>query len=184
MGGQVGFDTGLGNPSCYTECAGSGVGPPCATGRHVHFRIRKNGVGSGILQATVCGWTVGADSGLTRNSLTYYPKLSATAPIANAHCPAGDPATDTPPATTPPSDTPPPTTTPEPAPTPAPLRGDANCDLRVSAIDATVLLQYSAGLLRTLCDVQAADSNANGSVDPVDAQLVLQLSAGVIQQLP
>jgi hypothetical protein len=54
----------------------------------------------------------------------------------------------------------------------------------VSSIDAAVLLQYSAGLVSTLCSLQSADSNANGRVDPIDAQLVLQLSAGLIARLP
>ena len=193
VGAAVDYDTGLGNPSCYSSCSG-GVGPPCATGRHIHFQIRKDGAGSGILQATICGWTVGADGGISRNGLTYYPDKSGAAPVFNAYCPAGDPVipTATLTETTLPSETPTPTSTPTPSPTPTPtptptplpLRGDANCDLRVNAIDATVLLQYSAGLLQTLCDAQAADANANGRVDPVDAALVLQLSAGVIQRLP
>jgi murein DD-endopeptidase MepM/ murein hydrolase activator NlpD len=196
VGAQVASDTDLGNPSCYTECAGTGVGPPCATGRHVHFQIRKSGAGSGILQATICGWTVGADSGLTRNGVTYYPDLSGAAPIANAYCPAGDPPagtlTSTPSLTLTPTLTPmptltptlTPTPTPTPSPTPLPIYGDANCDLRVNSIDAAVLLQYSAGLVRTLCSLQAADSNANGRVDPIDAQLILQFSAGIIDRLP
>jgi murein DD-endopeptidase MepM/ murein hydrolase activator NlpD len=185
IGAQVGFDTDLGNPSCYSSCSG-GVGPPCATGRHVHFQIRKDGAGSGILQATICGWAIGADSGISRNGLTYYRDKSGAAPIFNAYCPAGDPAT---PASTL-SNTPEPsatsteTPTPSPTPTPLPLRGDANCDAHVNAIDATVLLQYSAGLFAALCSLEAADSNANGRVDPIDAQLVLQLSAGVIASLP
>ncbi len=170
IGAQVGYDTDLGNPSCYTKCDGSGVGPPCATGRHIHFQIRKDGNGSGILQATICGWTVSADGGLTRNGITYYEDKSGAAPIANAYCPAGDPATATPPVET-------------PAPPPTPARGDANCDFRVNTIDATVLLQFSSGLMQLLCDVPAADANANGRIDPIDAQLVLQFSAGVIAAL-
>ncbi len=194
-GAAVGYDTDLGNPSCYSSCSG-GVGPPCATGRHIHFQIRKDGAGSGILQAVICGWTVGADSGLARNGVTYYPKLSATAPIANAYCPAGDPvpatetstpeatATNTSTPTNTPTPTPTSTPTPTPSPTPLPLYGDANCDLHVSSVDATVLLQYSAGMVETLCSLQSADANANGRVDPIDAQLVLQLSAGLIDRLP
>jgi murein DD-endopeptidase MepM/ murein hydrolase activator NlpD len=192
VGAQVGFETDLGNPSCYTECGGTGVGPPCATGRHIHFQIRKDGAGSGILQATICGWTVGTDGGLTRNGLTYYPDLSGAAPIANAYCPAGDPPPDTPASTPQPSSTatstttpsPTPTPTPSPTPTPRPIYGDANCDRQVSSVDATVLLQYSAGLVQTLCSLQSADSNANGRVDPIDAQLILQFSAGLIGSLP
>jgi murein DD-endopeptidase MepM/ murein hydrolase activator NlpD len=198
IGAQVGPDTDLGNPSCYTECAGTGFGPPCATGRHIHFQIRKNGSGSGILEAVICGWTVGADSGISRNGLTFYPDESGAAPIFNAYCPAGDPvptpldtaaaATETETNTSTPTSTstPTPTRTPTPTstPTPLPVFGDANCDLHVTAIDATVLLQYSAGFVRTLCGPSAADANNNGRVDPIDAQLVLQFSAGVIGRLP
>ena len=196
VGAQVSFDTDLGNPSCYTECAGTGVGAPCATGRHIHFQIRKDGAGSGILQATICGWTVGADGGLTRNGVTFYPDLSGAALIANAYCPAGDPPTDTPASTpapsstatstsTPPrSSTPTATATPTATPAPRPIYGDANCDRRVSSVDATVLLQFSAGLLQSLCSLQSADANANGHVDPIDAQLILQFSAGLIGSLP
>lgn len=183
VGAQVTLDTDLGNPSCYTECPGTGLGPPCATGRHIHFQIRRNGAGSGILQATICGWTVRSDSGLSRNAVTYYPSESGAAPIANAFCPTGDPPTPQPTAT--------PTTAPVPSPTPSPtatfppqyLRGDANCDGRVNPADATVLLQYTAGMGVTLCSPQAADSNNSGAITPVDAQLVLQFSAGVIRVL-
>jgi len=169
IGAQVGYDTDLGNPSCYTKCDGSGVGPPCATGRHIHVQIRRDGAGSGILQANICGWTVGSDSGISRNGLTYYPDKSGTAPIANAYCPAGDP----------------PIVTPTPDTKPAlPPRGDANCDRHINTIDATVLLQYASGLTRALCSLESADTNASGRIDPIDAQLVLQLSAGVIAALP
>lgn len=179
VGAQVTFETDLGNPSCYTECPGSGVGPPCATGRHIHFQIKRDGAGSGILQATICGWTVGADSGLTRNGVTYYPSKSGAAPIANAFCPAGDPPTPRP------TSTPTPTPTAEPSATfpPQYLRGDASCDGRVSATDAAIVLQHSVGLEIVLCSPQAADANSDGAVNPIDAQLVLQFSARVIDVL-
>jgi hypothetical protein len=176
VGAQVGYNTNLGNPSCYTKCEGSGAGPPCASGRHIHIQIRLSGSGAGILQTTICGWTIGADGGISRDGTTHYPSKSAVAPISNTGCPAGSPPASTP--------LPSPTQPKGPTPTPLPVRGDANCDLLINPIDAAVLLQHSAGLWQTLCNLEASDTNGNGRVDPIDAQLVLQLNAGVIHQLP
>jgi hypothetical protein len=90
-----------------------------------------------------------------------------------------------PPPTSPtPSPTPSRTPTPTATPTPVPLAGDANCQGDVNAIDATVVLQFSAGLLNSLPCRENADANANGVVDPVDAALILQFTAGIISGLP
>ncbi len=115
-------------------------------------------------------------------------------------------ATDTPTATTAPPNTPPPTFTPlatwtpastwTPQPTwtpdasptatatPANATGDVNCDRTVNAVDATLILQFGAGLLAVLPCPDLADTNADGIVNPLDAALILQLSAGLLDSLP
>jgi plastocyanin len=76
------------------------------------------------------------------------------------------------------------TPTPRPAPTPALRVGDVNCNDRVDAIDATLVLQLSGGLVRSLRCQQNADTNANGTVNAIDATLILQFVAGLIPRLP
>jgi hypothetical protein len=61
--------------------------------------------------------------------------------------------------------------------------GDANCDGASDAIDAALILQWTAGRLNELsCD--AADADLDGTVDAVDAALVLQYVARLIVALP
>jgi hypothetical protein len=60
--------------------------------------------------------------------------------------------------------------------------GDANADGPVDAIDAALILQLNAGLLKSLPG--APDANNDGRVDAIDAALVLQLVAGLIDELP
>ncbi len=202
VGAQVGYDTDLGNPSCYSACDG-GIGPPCATGRHVHFQLRKDGAGSGILDASICGWTVGDDRGLTHNGTTYYPKESGSAPVSNADCPSdatpGTPTstpsatrTATPTATRTATATPTVTFTPTTTSTPTatatatrrpPRVGDAGCDGVVDATDATLILQFSAQIINEVPCFGAADVNRDGSIGPVDAVLILQYVAGLIDRL-
>jgi hypothetical protein len=74
-----------------------------------------------------------------------------------------------------------PTNTPTPTPTPRGLAGDANGDGATNAIDATIALQFAAGLLSSVD--QAADVNHDGRVDPVDASLILQYVAGLLSNL-
>lgn len=64
----------------------------------------------------------------------------------------------------------------------APL-GDASCDGQVNAVDATVILQLTAGLIPSLECPENADTDGDGSVGAVDATLVLQLVAGLIPGL-
>lgn len=64
------------------------------------------------------------------------------------------------------------------------LLGDANCDGRVNAIDAALVLQLNAGLLQDLPCRAFADANQNGSIGPVDATLILQYSSGMLPALP
>ncbi len=59
-------------------------------------------------------------------------------------------------------------------------QGDVNCDGTVSPIDATLVLQFSGGLVTSLPCPGVADLNQNHSFDSVDAALILQHSAGLI----
>ena len=60
------------------------------------------------------------------------------------------------------------------------VSGDVNCSGGVDAIDAALVLQYTAGLTGSLPCLGSGDVNANGSVDAVDAALILQFVAGLI----
>lgn len=62
--------------------------------------------------------------------------------------------------------------------------GDVDCDGVVSSIDASVILQYSAGLLASLPCNGAADPNGDGRTTAVDATVILQVVAGFIHDLP
>lgn len=88
-----------------------------------------------------------------------------------------------------PQPTPPPTPTRTPTRTPTPpagclLTGDANGDGNVNAIDASLVLQRTAGLIGTLPCLAQADVNGDGNVNAIDASLDLQYSAGLIDTLP
>ena len=48
-------------------------------------------------------------------------------------------------------------------------------------LDATLILQYYAGLIDTLGDMSNADVNASGTITSVDAALILQAAAGIIE---
>ena len=72
---------------------------------------------------------------------------------------------------------------PSPSPTPGRL-GDVDCAGDIDSIDAALLLQHGAGLLRSLPCQENADTNADGTVNSVDAALVLQYVAGFLNRLP
>ncbi len=58
--------------------------------------------------------------------------------------------------------------------------GDANGDGRVTAIDARVILQYSAGLKAAEdFNIDLCDLNGDGRVSALDARTVLQMAAGI-----
>ena len=86
--------------------------------------------------------------------------------------------------------TPTPTATPTPTPTPTRPHGDVNKDGLVDSIDATLLLQWTAGLLLPHPGpgpqflLASADVNEDSRVDAIDAVLILQFHAGLIDSLP
>jgi hypothetical protein len=58
--------------------------------------------------------------------------------------------------------------------------GDVDCNGRVDTVDASLILQRSAGLVSALeCDTEA-DADNSGTVDATDALLVLQYAAGLV----
>ncbi len=89
-----------------------------------------------------------------------------------------------------PTQTPTPTPTPTRTPTPTPTRtprqqfGDVNCDMTADSIDATLVLQFGAGLTASLPCPSAADANLDAFINVLDAALILQFSAGLIPSLP
>ena len=124
-----------------------------------------------------------------------YGRLNAMA--AASSCDLGPSPTPTPTATATSTPTPTPTLTPTPTftstptptstftPTPTPFRvGDASCDGIVNALDATLILQFSAGLFSPLPCPLGADANGNGTTNALDAALILQLVAGLLPSLP
>ena len=62
--------------------------------------------------------------------------------------------------------------------------GDANGDGDVDALDASLVLQQSAGLLPALACPTNADVNHDGQLDARDAALLLQHDAGLLPELP
>jgi subtilisin-like proprotein convertase family protein len=71
-----------------------------------------------------------------------------------------------------------PTPTPTRTPTPVFDCGDVNKSGDIDAIDAALILQYSAGLTGSINGT--SDIDGNGTVNAIDAALVLQHTAGLI----
>jgi len=114
-------------------------------------------------------------------SLTPAPSAISTPGPSATPTATGTPLDTTPtPSATP---TPAPSSSPTPTSTPEALVGDVNCDGVVNAIDATLVLQLSAGLIATL-PCAGGDVNGDGQVNAIDAQLILQHVAGLISALP
>ncbi len=65
------------------------------------------------------------------------------------------------------------------------LYGDANCDGKVNALDATVTARYAVGAL-ALSDqgILNADVNLDGKVNALDATLIARYSVGAVPSLP
>jgi hypothetical protein len=57
--------------------------------------------------------------------------------------------------------------------------GDVDCDGRVTAIDAALVLQYGAALINTLPCIEEADLNGDGRINSIDAFLILVIVAGL-----
>ncbi len=76
------------------------------------------------------------------------------------------------------------TATPTSTPVPAGVLGDADGDGSVTAIDAALLLQFTAGLLAELPDPVRADMNGDGLLNAIDAALILQTTAGLFAATP
>ena len=76
-----------------------------------------------------------------------------------------------------------PTSTPIPT-GPTQRVGDTNCDGLINAIDATLILQFTAGLLGLLPCHNEGDANGDGRINSLDAALVLQFTAGLLDSLP
>jgi hypothetical protein len=67
---------------------------------------------------------------------------------------------------------------------PADRHGDADCDGRVSSLDALLMLQFQAELLVTLPCPRNADVWKNGGIFSLDAFAVLEYVAGLIDSVP
>lgn len=105
----------------------------------------------------------------------------ATNVIHQVNCGGGQPGpSPTPTRTRTPA---PPTPTRTPTPPTGSRPGDVNCDGRVNAIDAALILQLDAGLISSLSCQQNADVNGDGRINAIDAALVLQFDAGLIDSL-
>jgi hypothetical protein len=57
--------------------------------------------------------------------------------------------------------------------------GDVDCDADADNVDAALVLQYDAGLIRSLPCAQNADVNGDDAIGSVDAALILQYEAGL-----
>jgi len=93
---------------------------------------------------------------------------------------SGHDATATPTKTSEPEKTSTPTPTSKPFPTAGPFRGDADCNGRITAVDAAIVLQFVAGMIPQVGCPGTADANHDGRVNAVDAALILQVGAGLL----
>ena len=61
--------------------------------------------------------------------------------------------------------------------------GDVDCGGSVSAVDATLILQFDAGLVNKLSCSVAADTSGDNRINAIDAALILQFEAGIVPSL-
>ncbi len=64
------------------------------------------------------------------------------------------------------------------------LMGDANGDGEITAMDASVVLQYDVKLIQTLPNMEAANVNTDEVINAQDASLILQYDVKLIQKFP
>lgn len=62
--------------------------------------------------------------------------------------------------------------------------GDVNADGRITALDASLILQYDAMLINSLENMEGADVSGDGRITALDASLILQYDAMLIQDFP
>ena len=119
------------------------------------------------------------------------PSPTLETPTATPETPTNTPVTPTnttPPTNTPArptstyTNTPPPTNTPG-TPMPQKRCGDVNLDQNITSVDATLVLQFVAGLTNSVPNMRNADVNADGAITSIDAVLMLQFTAGLLSQL-
>ena len=73
-----------------------------------------------------------------------------------------------------------PSSTSTPTSTPSGQPGDVNCNGRVDAIDAALVLQFVAAFLDVLSCQELADLNEDGVIDARDALFILWIAAGLV----
>ena len=168
-----------------------------ACGAHLHFQRDLAGTSVEVYFEEYKGQELTNGQRVTsQNGPLPTPTPMPTLPCPANTMPSGDQCVPVPPSATAtptptntstptPTHTPTPTDTPTPTPTPTPawLAGDAGCDGATNAIDALLVLQYSAGYPPSWCTIYG-DTNQDGAVDPVDASIILQYDAGLIAGLP
>ena len=59
------------------------------------------------------------------------------------------------------------------------IKGDANDDGKLSAVDARMILQHVAGI-KTIEDTSNLDMNGDNKISATDARVILQVVAGII----
>ena len=63
------------------------------------------------------------------------------------------------------------------------MRGDVDCDGKVTSGDALLILQLNVGFIADLACVKNADVNCDNRINAVDAALILQFDVGFIDNL-
>lgn len=156
FGQLVTAGTRLGHPSTLGECT---------TGPHVHFWVHgpAGETTYNIILSGVPSTSIGVNEWIAGTG-NFDPTPSPT--IAPTPTPTATP-------------TPEPTFQPthSPTPTPAPLPGDADCDGRLTPLDAMQILHVAAELEASLCTSLTGEVNCDGEVDSLDAALVLRAAA-------
>jgi hypothetical protein len=152
-GQQVASGDRLGLPSTLGECT---------TGPHVHFWV------SGPNGETTYDVTL---SGAATTSIYPNQWIADTGNFDPTPEPTPTP-TPTPTATATPEPTIEPTYS--PTPTPAPVPGDADCDGRLTPLDAIYIMRHAAELPASTCTLTSGEVTCDGAVDWADAAVVLR----------